>query len=168
MINIIYKNKIFVCEDEKGSSWLISKNYGQRKDKEIYILNLYETLYLLDNGKINLIDNRHKVISKSNILKKTKVNYNNYLIYADLRKKGHKPYCGLKFGALFRVYEKGAEIGKTHAKWLVEPIINKTKLSVTEVLSKNRIANTTNKKLLFAFVDYDNSIIYIENKWCKL
>ena len=64
--------------------------------------------------------------------------------------------------------ELKTKIGKEHSKFLVEPILENEKLCVNFISSKNRIANTTKKRLLLAFIDNDNCITYIENKWLKL
>ena len=42
--------------------------------------------------------------------------------FKDLRKKGYIVKTALKFGADFRVYEKGVKPGEDHAKWVVFPV----------------------------------------------
>ena len=56
----------------------------------------------------------------------------NYEVFKDLRKKGYIVKTALKFGAEFRIYDKGNRIGESHSKWLCFPVSENEKIvSVT-------------------------------------
>jgi tRNA-intron endonuclease len=84
-----------------------------------------------------------------------------------LRKKGYVVKTALKFGADFRVYEKGAKPGQKHAKWLVFVENENNQLTWHEFSAKNRVAHSTKKKLLLSIVDAENSVSYYEVSWIK-
>ena len=90
-----------------------------------------------------------------------------YLVFKDLRTKGYIVKTALKFGAEFRVYDKGKKPGKEHAKWLVITDRESNKAYWHEFSSKNRVAHSTKKNLLLALVDEEGEIIYYEVKWIK-
>jgi tRNA-intron endonuclease len=73
----------------------------------------------------------------------------------------------LKFGAEFRVYEMGLKPGEEHAKWIVFTENESKKASWNEFSAKNRIAHSTNKKLLLAIVDEEGDITYYEVDWIR-
>src|SRR3989339_197191 len=90
-----------------------------------------------------------------------------YLVFKDLRDKGYTVKTALKFGAEFRIYEKGTKPGKEHAKWIVFTDHESNKLTWHEFSAKNRVAHSTKKNLLLAILDEEGSITYYEVKWVK-
>ena len=76
-----------------------------------------------------------------------------YSVFKDLRKRGYIVKTALKFGADFRVYERGVKPGEDHAKWVVYPISEGETLTWYDFAAKNRVAHSTRKKLLLAVVD---------------
>ena len=73
----------------------------------------------------------------------------------------------LKFGADFRVYERGKRPGKGHAKWILFCVDQNEKFSWKEFAAKNRVAHSTKKKLLIGCVDEDSGVTYWEIGWKK-
>jgi tRNA-intron endonuclease len=73
-------------------------------------------------------------------------------VFSDLRKKGYIVKTALKFGAEFRVYEKGAKPGEEHARWVLYAIKESEKMTWHDFSAKNRVAHSTKKKLLLAIV----------------
>lgn len=100
--------------------------------------------------------------------KKDKKFNEKYVVYKDLRKKGYVVKTALKFGGEFRVYEKGKKPGTGHSKWIVFTDSEKNVNSWHEFAAKNRVANSTNKKLLLAIVDDEKDILYYEINWMKI
>lgn len=91
-----------------------------------------------------------------------------YSVYKDLRNKGYIPKTALKFGADFRVYDKGVKPGQDHALWIVFTDNETSKLTWQEFSGKNRVAHSTKKKLLLAIVDEESSVTYYEVDWIKI
>lgn len=165
MIQIELKNSKFIL-DEKSYQSLSSKGYGTKTNK-IYELDPYETLYLLEKNKIEVKQNKTQLTFKQ-ILNKKKIQLKNYLVYKDLKTIGYYVKSGLKYGFTFRIYDKGIKIGEDHSLWLVEPIDENKKINIKDIVGKNRIAHTTKKKMLFAIVDNENGITYLETNWKRM
>ena len=159
------KSKIFSVEIQKSLS-LFSKGYGS-KDGDVLFLDVYEVYYLLEKEKISIIKGK-KFLTKNDFKKFSFFNYVNYLVYKDLRNKGYLVKSGFKFGFVFRVYEKGIKIGDDHSLWLVDIFLENEKFNFKNLIGKNRVAHNSNKKMLFAIVDDDFSITYIENSWKRV
>lgn len=165
MIKCEYKSGLFILNHRDFQS-LNSKNFGKKEDN-IYTLDIYEAMFLCEKKKIEIIKNNAK-LEFNDILNMKKFNFLNYLIYKDLKSKGYNVKTGIKYGATFRVYNKGVKMGKEHSLWLVEPIKDNELLKMKDMAGKNRIAHSTNKKILFAIVDNENCITYIEANWKKM
>ena len=73
----------------------------------------------------------------------------------------------LKFGADFRVYDRGIKPGEDHAKWIVYPVNETSYLTWYEFAAKNRVAHSTKKRLLIAIVDEEGSVTYYEIRWVR-
>jgi len=158
----IYWAGSLLFSNKKEALDLASKSsLGEFKSgKAIY--SVYEALYLLDDSKIEVIKGKNKV-SFEQLLKKA--DSNAYLVFKDMRNKGYILKEGLKFGADFRVYEKGSKPGKSHAKYLLYALNSGEKLNLKNFAAKARIAHSTNKALLLAIVDSEHDISYYEVNW---
>lgn len=165
MITCEYKGGLFILNHRDFQS-LNSKNFGKKEGK-IYTLDIYETMYLCEKEKLQIIKG-NKIITFDEISNMKKFNYTNYIIYKDLKSKGYNVKTGIKYGSVFRVYDKGVKEGKEHSLWLVEPIKDNELLKMKDMAGKNRIAHSTNKKTLFAIVDTENCVTYIEANWKKM
>jgi tRNA-intron endonuclease len=132
--------------------------------------SLSETLFLVEKEKMKILS-RNKNISKKELMDKfrriDKKIQIKYLVFKDLRERGYIVKTALKFGAEFRVYDKGSKPGKKHAKWIVFTDHESKRLTWHEFSAKNRIAHSTKKNLLLAIVDEEGDISYYEVKWIK-
>ena len=129
-----------------------------------------ETLFLVEKGKADVFV-RGKKITKKELLKRLqrldKKIQIKYPVFKDLRERGYVVKTALKFGAEFRVYEKGSSPGKKHAKWIVFTDYESGKLTWHEFSAKNRVAHSTKKNLLLAIVDEEGDITYYEVRWMR-
>jgi len=144
-------------------------NFGERKaDKVQYSLS--EALFLVDKNKMEIFS-RNKKINKKDLMNKfkriDKKIQIKYPVFKNLREKGYIVKTALKFGAEFRVYDKGAKPGKKHAKWVVFVDHESKLLTWHEFSARNRVAHSTKKNLLIAIVDEEGDITYYEVKWVK-
>src|SRR5690606_34239336 len=101
MIEAQFK-KGLISLSERDYQKLHSKGFGE-KEENLFTLNYFETLYLLESGKIS-IESAGKKLDFEKFLTKTKVDYIEYLVFKDLTKKGHSVKSGIKFGTTFRIY----------------------------------------------------------------
>lgn len=144
-------------------------SFGERVEDKIQY-SLSEVLYLVNIGKLEVFSNKKKILKKDLLKKLQRLDKKielKFSVFKDLRKKGYIPKTALKFGADFRVYEKGSRPGKTHAKWLVFIENESKKISLHEFSAKNRVAHSTRKKLLLAIIDEEGKITYYEITWLK-
>ncbi len=130
-----------------------------------------EVLFLSEKDKIEVFSSKNKKVSKKDLLEKLrridKKIQIKYQVFRDLRERGYIVKTALKFGAEFRVYEKGFKPGDEHAKWIVFTDYESGKINWHEFSAKNRIAHSTKKSLLLAIVDEEGDVSYYEVKWIK-
>ncbi|MDD3940419.1 MAG: tRNA-intron lyase [Candidatus Pacebacteria bacterium] len=159
-----------VSTNEADAFTLYKKsNLGQPINQKIQY-SLSEALYLVEKGKIEIIKNK-KGISFEELLKifkkiDSKIQIK-YPVFKDLRDKGYVVKTALKFGADFRVYEKGTTPDEEHAKWIVFCEHESKKFSWHEFAAKNRVAHSTKKNLLLAIIDEESDVSYYEVSWIR-
>ena len=90
-----------------------------------------------------------------------------YVVFRDMRDRGYIIKTALKFGADFRVYDRGVKPGQDHAKWILYPIHEATTLTWYEFSAKNRVAHSTRKNLLIGIVDDENDVTYYSVSWTR-
>jgi len=144
--------------------------FGEPIDKNKFQYSLMEAMYLLEREKINIYDKK-KLLNFDSFLKLAikleKDFWIRYSVYRDLRKRGYIVKTALKFGADFRVYDRGVKPGDDHAKWIVYPVHESENLTWYEFSAKNRVAHSTRKNLLIAVVDEEEDITYYEISWIR-
>jgi tRNA-intron endonuclease len=133
-------------------------------------LSLVESLYLHDAGKVQIMNGK-KPFEFEQLLKKCKRFEKNvitrFFTYKDLRDRGYTVKTALKFGADFRVYDKGIKPGEDHAKWVVYPVDENAGFTWHDFSAKNRVAHSTKKRLMIATVDDEGDVTYYEVKWMR-
>ena len=143
--------------------------FGEQVGEKIQY-SLSEALFLVEKGKMEIFSKNKKIPKKELIGKFRRIDKKiqiKYFVFKNLRERGYIVKTALKFGADFRVYEKGSKPGKKHAKWIVFVDHESNKLTWHEFSAKNRVAHSTKKNLLLAIVDEENSITYYEVRWLK-
>ncbi len=134
-------------------------------------LSFIEAFYLMDKQRLSVVDGRGKEIPLELFLKKARRNEKNfwtrYCIFRDFRDRGYVIKTALKFGADFRVYDRGKRPGEAHAKWIVYAVDESGGLTWYEFAAKNRVAHSTKKRLLIGIVDAENDVSYWEVKWIR-
>ena len=147
-----------------------TSRYGVLKGKKV-IIGMIEALYLLEKEKIELYDGRNHKINYNELMKKAskkqKDFFIRYLVFKDLRERGYIIKTALKFGADFRVYDRGIKPGEDHAKWVVFPVHETQNLTWYDFSAKNRVAHSTKKRLLIGVIDDEQDVSYWECKWIR-
>ena len=143
--------------------------YGEPfKDKFRY--SIAEALYLVERGKMDVLKCR-KSLDFDNLLKYARKKVNNFWVrysaFKDMRNRGYIVKTALKFGADFRVYDRGVKPGEDHAKWILYPISETSVCSWHEFTAKNRVAHSTRKRLLIAIVDEEGDCTYYSIAWTR-
>jgi len=134
-------------------------------------LALVEALYLLEKGRIIIHKNDKKTFTSEELIKvaqKLEPNFwVRYVVFKDMRNRGYVVKTALKFGADFRVYDRGIKPGEDHAKWILYPVYETTDMTWYEFAAKNRVAHSTKKRLLIGIVDNEDDVTYYEIKWTR-
>ena len=171
-ITVLFTQDSVLSENSPAARELYNQSrYGDLKEDGRVQLSVLEMIYLLEKGKINVVDSRGREISKENVWKKTrKLDHHlfvRYSVFKDLRERGYIVKTALKFGADFRVYDRGVKPGEDHAKWVVFPVHETATHTWYEFSAKNRVAHSTRKRLLIGIVDDEGDVTYYEARWLK-
>jgi len=144
--------------------------YGSLLSDKKLQLSLIEALYLVEKGKIVVFSGRKELSFEGFLKKAEKLEpkiWVRYVVFKDLRNRGYIVKTALKFGADFRVYNRGVKPGEDHAKWVVYPVHEAEMLTWYEFAAKNRVAHSTRKRLLIGIVDDENDVTYYEIRWVR-
>ena len=132
---------------------------------------MIEALYLIEKKRVIAHDSRNKVIDFGAFQKKAqKIEPNfwvRYCVFKDIRNRGYIIKTALKFGADFRIYDRGVKPGEDHARWVVFPVSESSSLTWYEFSAKNRVAHSTKKRLLIGCVDAENDVTFWEVRWLR-
>lgn len=168
IIALLSGNKIFSMTHD-AFMFYEKARWGEKKRQGIEYTFL-EALALIRLEKMKLMNGK-KVVSESLLLKKVKKNDKRaevkLAVLCDLRKKGYVVKTALKFGAEFRVYDKGVKPGQDHATWLLFPVRENEAFTWYDFAAKSRVATSTGKKLLLAIVDDAEDVTYYQINWMK-
>lgn len=143
--------------------------FGEPLEGKIYY-SLAEALYLIEKAKLQVYSGKKKLNFNSFLLQAQKLENNfhtRFIVFRDMRNRGYIVKTALKFGADFRIYERGVKPGEEHAKWILYPVYESTGLTWHEFAAKNRVAHSTRKRLLIGIVDDENDVTYYEIIWKK-
>ncbi len=145
--------------------------YGALLDNGKVQLSLIEALYLMEKGTIEIYRSKSRKFDTDSFSKKAKKLEPNfrvrYSVFKDIRNRGYIIKTALKFGADFRVYDRGVKPGEDHAKWIVYPVYEGSTLTWYEFAAKNRVAHSTRKRLLLGVVDDEGDVSYWETRWLR-
>jgi len=162
--------QIIFSNDAEAFSLLEKSSFGEEVNGKVQY-SFSEALYLVEKNKME-VSVSNKPIEKKELTRKLynldKRLYIKYPVFRDLKEKGYIVKSALKFGADFRVYDKGQKIGKHHSRWIVFVDHETSKITWNEFSAKNRVAHSTKKKLLLAIVDEESDVTYYEVDWMKV
>lgn len=157
--------------DDNTRDLVSSGTFGTKISGDNYQLSLLEGLYLLEKSRLVVLDGKKKAMTFDQFLKRAKKVEPNfwirYSVFRDLRARGYIVKTALKFGADFRVYDRGIKPGEDHARWVVYPVHEGEMLTWHDFAAKNRVAHSTKKRLLIGIVDDEADVTYYEIKWIR-
>ncbi len=168
---VLQGERVMTESSDEAREFYNQSRFGNLAENGKVDLSLLEGLYLLEKGKLDVSTDTGKVITFETFLKKArKVEPNfwiRYCVFKDMRNRGYIIKTALKFGADFRVYDRGVKPGEDHARWIVYPVHEGTTLTWHEFSAKNRVAHSTKKRLLLGIVDAEGDVTYYEVKWMR-
>ena len=169
--SVLLKDQILTENSDDARELFNMSRYGALLDDGKVQLSFHEAMYLLEKGRITLLDGKGKVISLEELMKKAQRLEpgfsTRYFVFRDMRNRGYIVKTALKFGADFRVYPRGKKPGEDHAKWVLYPVHERSVLTWYEFAAKNRVAHSTKKRLLIGVVDNENDVTYYEIRWTR-
>lgn len=171
MIKAIFMENFVLTESSGDVKTFYDKSrFGSLLKNGQLKLGLIEALYLHETEKIE-VTNGKKPYTFEQLLKKVKKFEKSilvrYAVYKDLRDRGYIVKTALKFGADFRVYDKGIKPGEDHARWVVFPVSEGEVNTWQDFSAKNRVAHSTRKLLMLGVVDDEGDVTYYEVKWLR-
>ena len=158
-----------VSKDKKAIDLHGVSHFGEIKEKKVYY-SLIESLYLLERKKLNVYYKGKKLSFEKffELASELEPNFfTRFSVFKDIRNRGYIVKTALKFGADFRVYDRGIKPGQDHAKWVLFPVYETSNLTWHEFAAKNRVAHSTRKNLLIAIVDEEGDVTYYECRWTR-
>lgn len=168
---IFAHERVLLDSSDKSREFYDKSRFGSLLEDGKLQISLLEALYLMEKGKIKIIDGRGKEIVFEKFVKKAQKSEANfwirYCVFKDMRNRGYIIKTALKFGADFRVYDRGYKPGEAHAKWVVYPVHEGSTLTWHDFAAKNRVAHSTRKRLLIGIVDEESDVTYYEIKWVR-
>lgn len=160
-----------LTESTDAAREFYNKNrYGSVLENGKVQLSIMEALLLVEKKKLQVKEGRKKLDFDKLLKIAQKLEpgfWVRYCAYRDLRTRGYIVKTALKFGADFRVYDRGVKPGEDHARWVVFPVHENSTLTWHEFAAKNRVAHSTKKRLLIGIVDEENSVTYYEIRWMR-
>jgi len=168
-IKAIFTGESIYSNKKEAFALYEQSRFGEPKEGKIFY-SFPEALYLLEKNKIEITEGKKK-ISFEKLLQELKKQDNRiqtkYAVFKDMRDRGYIVKTALKFGAEFRVYDKGKKPGQEHAKWILYPVKESDNLTWHDFSAKNRVAHSTKKNLLIAIMDEENDVTYYVCQWLK-
>lgn len=171
-VKVVFSKDTAITEESDLARELYNQSrFGAVTEDRRVNLSLIEALFLLKKDKVELFDGKNKSIDADKFLRKAqKIEPNfwaRYCVFSDLRERGYIVKTALKFGADFRVYDRGVKPGEDHARWIVYPVLETSGLTWYEFAAKNRVAHSTKKRLLIGIVDEESCVTYYEIRWLR-
>ncbi len=169
--SILCSEKVITESSDEARSLNNQSCFGSAGDNGKIEMSLLEGLYLMEKGKIEIKSEAGRKISFESFVRRArKIEPNfwtRYRVFKDIRNRGYIIKTALKFGADFRVYDRGVKPGEDHARWIVYPVHEGETLTWYEFAAKNRVAHSTKKRLLMGIVDDEGDVTYYEIRWLR-
>lgn len=171
VLGILTGERVVTESSDDARELYNQSRFGSIVDNGKVELSLLEALYLMERGRLLIKSESGKEINFESYVKKAKKVEPNfwtrYSVFKDMRNRGYIIKTALKFGADFRVYDRGVKPGEDHARWIVYPVHEGSTLTWYEFSAKNRVAHSTKKRLLMGIVDDEGDVTYYEIKWMR-
>ncbi len=169
-VSALFSNDMVVAESSQAAQTLYDQSrFGELKEGK-FQYSLVEALFLLEKDRMEILDKKKKLTVDQFVKKASKKDprfWTRYCVFRDMRSRGYVVKTALKFGADFRVYDRGKKPGEVHAKWILYPVQESDGFSWYEFAAKNRVAHSTKKRLLLGIVDDESDVTFYEIGWIR-
>jgi len=158
---IIAENGVRITEQSSTDS-LSQRGYGT-KEKEIFTLTFYESLYLLDKQMLSVKDKKGVNVDFQSLLKAYQKGNDNawahYLVYRDLRSRGYVVREGFGAAIDFRIYERGT-YGKDAAASLILSTQEGKPLPMEDLADALKQSQSLKKDLVLGVMNRRGEVVY--------
>ncbi len=167
VIQAKFREDSILVEDHQDARIIYDNGfYGMLNKDKTLTLNFEETLHLYERGVINILNESGIVLSISEcstlFSKKEKGFWSDYLVYKDLRNRGYIINRGISKLVKYRLYPRGAKIGKTPSKTMIVPLAEGQTINLEELDKIVVQIQSIKKELLIACVDRLGDVSYYE------
>ena len=163
--------RVITESSDEAREFYNQSRFGKLAEDGKVELSLLEALYLMERDRLEIKSESGRKVTFESYLKKARAVEPNfwirYCVFKDMRNRGYIIKTALKFGADFRVYDRGIKPGEDHARWIVYPVHEASVFTWHEFSAKNRVAHSTKKRLLMGIVDDEGDVTYYEVKWMR-
>lgn len=146
------------------ATFLAEKGFGESVEGRSWLFP-EEVLFLIERGDLD--PGMTVAAARDFFTEKSGGFLHRYAAYKDLRTKGYVVKAGAKYGADFRVYDKGVKPSRKeereHAKFLVWVLGENETLEMKTLVGINRVAHSVRKVLVIAIVDRELDVTYVQN-----
>lgn len=169
---IIWNPEAVVLYDESGYGKPHPDDNPNRLE-----LELVEAVYLMEKGKLKVFvkeDGKKRWIGFDELMKigseRVHQFHPQFIVYSDLRNRGYLVKTGYKFGAHFRLYERGVKLKRgpkaphEHTKAVVHCVPEESAFSLPEMSRAVRLAHNIRATMWWAVVDREGDCTYYEIK----
>ncbi|WNY28052.1 hypothetical protein MmiEs2_02320 [Methanimicrococcus stummii] len=169
---VLFKERVILSDKETADLLYNRAFFGRKMDDERLLLSLPESLYLAENGVLELYEMDGKRLSNEDFSKKASLIDSEfskkYTIYKELKEKGFVPKTGFKFGTHFRVYRKVESLDKIpHSEFLLNAISTDYEFHLPATSGAIRLANSVHKRMIYA-ADFGGKREYVEFERIKM
>jgi len=144
------------------------KKPGLQKYSDVLELSLFEALYLLEKGELEVETPEGLKMSPEQLEKYSVERIpdfrEHYEVYRDFRNRGFIVRSGMKFGSDFSLYETAP--GIEHAPYLVGVFKRGSEVDPVELIRAGRLSHSVRKKFIIA-VHLGDSVKYAFLEWYK-
>ncbi|MFW9923862.1 MAG: tRNA-intron lyase [Candidatus Thorarchaeota archaeon] len=160
------KDTIIISDHQDARIIYDNGYYGTLQKDKTLILNFDEALHLLERGVITILDEKGNEISVGTATKlfseMSEGFWRDYLVYKDLRNRGYIVGQGISNLVKYRLYPRGAQIGKDIAKTLICPLAEGKTINLEKLDDIITQTQSLKKKVLIACVDRLGDVSYYE------
>ncbi len=140
-------------------------SYGTPQKGGGLLLTPYEVLHLAERGKIKPMDKNKKLLTEIELyamFAKSDPDFSDrYMVYKDLRNRGHVINQGSGSTFFFRLYDKGVKIFNASARYYVRPLREGDAIQIKDLDYLLELATSSKKKLVIGLVDALGDISYL-------
>ncbi len=161
----VYSDGRVVVPAQNEANSLYQDGYGSLlTEGRLLTLKPFETLYLVESGRIAVIDeeSREKLVFQELLWRFSSDGSNiwtRYIVYRDLRTRGFVARDGKGLGVDFLVYERGS-YGKKSPRYMVYNVWEGAQESIRKLGDVLNTAEEDNKILRLAVIDRRGEIVY--------